>query len=313
MTTANAVIGPPKPIHAAIIDIMREVEAIGKTRSNDSQKYKFRGIDDVYNALNPLLSKHGVFTVPKVIEERREERQSKGGGTLIWTILKIEYTFFAADGSSVTAVITGEGMDSGDKSANKAMAVAHKYALVQIFSIPTEDLNDPDAESHALAGKKSPVKPAARPAPSPAAKPAANPQKTAEPSALYTKLLAEMEQEPDTIGLAAWWERSKEERKQLSPEEFELISKRKEVLKKELPAVYQEVVHGADIPEPGEMKYLRGAIASAKTAKSIQVAKEKAKQFLDTGKITEPQYAVFGKLVVEKEIALGIHRRQEAA
>jgi len=88
-----------------------------------------------------------VFTVPKVLESSREERPSKSGGVLIWTFLEIEYTFFANDGSSVVAVVTGEGMDSGDKSANKAMAVAHKYALLQIFSIPTEEAKDPENDS----------------------------------------------------------------------------------------------------------------------------------------------------------------------
>jgi hypothetical protein len=35
-------------------------------------------------------------------------------------------------------------MDSGDKGCNKALAVAHKYALFQTFLIPTEDAVDPD-------------------------------------------------------------------------------------------------------------------------------------------------------------------------
>ena len=45
-------------------------------------------------------------------------------------------------------------MDSGDKSTNKAMAVAHKYALLQTFCIPTEEIKDPDHEAHELAVKK---------------------------------------------------------------------------------------------------------------------------------------------------------------
>jgi hypothetical protein len=45
-------------------------------------------------------------------------------------------------------------MDSGDKSSNKAMSVAHKYALLQAFCIPTKDIDDPDAETHEVAPKK---------------------------------------------------------------------------------------------------------------------------------------------------------------
>ena len=134
-------------IHQAIIAILREAGAIAKGHKNQQQGYMFRGIDDVYNELNPLLAKHGVFSVPEVLEERREERPTKSGGILTSTILKMRYTFYADDGSSVQAVVIGEGMDSGDKSANKAMAVAHKYALVQMFSIPTEEPKDVERES----------------------------------------------------------------------------------------------------------------------------------------------------------------------
>ena len=35
-------------------------------------------------------------------------------------------------------------MDSGDKSSNKAMAAAMKYAICQILCIPTKDIEDPD-------------------------------------------------------------------------------------------------------------------------------------------------------------------------
>jgi hypothetical protein len=68
-------------------------------------------------------------------------------------MLKMQYTFFADDGSSVKAVVMGEGMDSGDKASNKAMAVAHKYAIVQMFAIPTEDDKDPENDSHETVAK----------------------------------------------------------------------------------------------------------------------------------------------------------------
>ena len=47
----------------------------------------------------------------------------------------------------------GEGMDSGDKASNKALAVAFKYACFQVFCIPTEEMKDPDAECHETAPK----------------------------------------------------------------------------------------------------------------------------------------------------------------
>ena len=107
----------------------------------------YRGIDVVMNVLQPLMSKHKVFAVPEVLESERQERTTAKGGTLIYTVLKVRYTFYAADGSSVCAVVQGEGMDSADKSSNKAMSVAFKYACFQVFCIPTEEMKDPDAET----------------------------------------------------------------------------------------------------------------------------------------------------------------------
>ncbi|NCB71464.1 MAG: single-stranded DNA-binding protein [Clostridia bacterium] len=142
-------------IYQAMAEVMKDVEAIGKDQQNKQQGFKFRGIDDVYNAVHPILAKHGVFTVPTVLSERTEERQTRSGGNLIYRILTMKYTFFASDGSSVESVVVGEGMDSGDKAANKGMAIAHKYALLQTLCIPTEDMVDPDSETQETSTKKS--------------------------------------------------------------------------------------------------------------------------------------------------------------
>lgn len=162
-----------KKIFAAIPKIMSEVGAIGKNRDNKMQGYSFRGIDDVYNALQGPLAKHGVFYAPKVLDQVREERQTAKGGLLIYTILKVEFTFFADDSSSFSVQTIGEAMDSGDKSANKAMSAALKYALLQVFCIPTDEPKDTENETHqplpkgpAIAPKPvAPVTPAQAPAP----------------------------------------------------------------------------------------------------------------------------------------------------
>ncbi len=133
----------PGLIFQQISAVMADIGAIGKDRENKHQKYKFRGIDDVYNSLHEVLAKHKIFTVPNVLKYEREERPSKQGGTLIIMILTVEYTIFAEDGSSVTSIVIGEAMDAGgDKASNKAMSAAHKYALLQLFCIPTEDPKD---------------------------------------------------------------------------------------------------------------------------------------------------------------------------
>jgi hypothetical protein len=136
-------------IYTAIPAIMDEIGHIGKDKKNQQQGFMFRGIDQVMNAMKPLMTKHGVFAVPEVVDTQRSERTTKSGGNLIYTIHKIKYHFVASDGSEVCATVVGEGMDSADKSSNKAMAVAFKYACFQVFCIPTEEMakDDPDGYS----------------------------------------------------------------------------------------------------------------------------------------------------------------------
>lgn len=134
-------------IYESICKIMADCPAIAKQQKNSQQGFMYRGVDVVMNVFQPLLTKYKVFVVPEVLDTMREERHTKSGGNLIYTILKVKYTFYAEDGSSVTAVVQGEGMDSADKSGNKAMSVAFKYAMFQVFCIPTEEMRDPDAES----------------------------------------------------------------------------------------------------------------------------------------------------------------------
>ena len=141
-------------IYGKIADCMRQLGAIGKDSRSAQQGFMYRGVDAVMNALNPVLTANRMFCVPEVLEQHREERQTRSGGNLIYSILKMRYTLFAEDGSSVSAVVIGEGMDSADKSSNKAMSVAYKYAMFQIFSIPTEEMADPDAETPPESARK---------------------------------------------------------------------------------------------------------------------------------------------------------------
>lgn len=126
---------------------------ISKDRTNSQGAgYKFRGIDDVYNAVAPLLAEHGLCILPRVLARTCEERASKSGGALFYVTVEAEFDFVSAeDGSKHTVKTFGEAMDSGDKATNKAMSAAYKYAAFQAFSIPTEGDNDADAHTHQVA------------------------------------------------------------------------------------------------------------------------------------------------------------------
>ena len=131
---------------------------IAKDRHNSQGAgYKFRGIDDVYNAVAPLLADHGLVIIPRMLARQCEERQSKNGGALFYVTVEAEFDFVAAaDGSKHTARTFGEAMDSGDKATNKAMSAAYKYACMQAFCIPTEGDNDADKTTHVVAPKAAP-------------------------------------------------------------------------------------------------------------------------------------------------------------
>ena len=134
-------------IYKQIIEVMADSNAIGKDRRNQQQGFQFRGIDDVMNELHSSLAKCGVFVLPKVLEETRTTGKTSRGGDMFYTRLKINFGFYAEDGSHVDAVVIGEAMDTGDKASNKALSIGLKYAMLQVFCIPTEDDKDPDAVS----------------------------------------------------------------------------------------------------------------------------------------------------------------------
>jgi len=139
-------------IFKKMAEVMKEVGVVGKNQKNTAQGFKFRGIDDMINALHPALVAHGVFMAPRCVSEQHELKEVTRGsgkaGVDKHVTIMMEYDFFAEDGSKVTVgPIPAEGLDSGDKATNKALSAALKYALIQTFSVPTEDMAEADLES----------------------------------------------------------------------------------------------------------------------------------------------------------------------
>ena len=126
-------------------------------RNNQGTGYNFRGIDDVYNAIGPLLAKHGLSILPRTLSRDCVERTSGQGRALFYVTVDMEFDFVSAhDGSKHTVKMYGEAMDSGDKATNKAMSAAYKYAMFQAFCIPTEGDNDADSSTHEVASRSAP-------------------------------------------------------------------------------------------------------------------------------------------------------------
>lgn len=134
-------------IHGQLSAIMAAVDAVGKERRNSGQGFNYRGIEDIMDSLHPIFAEHKVFVLSTVKTERTEERATMKGGQLIYRVLTVEVAFVSGeDGSREVVTVIGEGMDSGDKAANKAMSAALKYALTQTLILPYGQV-DGDADT----------------------------------------------------------------------------------------------------------------------------------------------------------------------
>lgn len=118
---------------------------IGKNRKNAQQGFNFRGVDDVYGALSPLLADNGVVITPHVLSREKTEHTTKSGGAIYSVSVTVRYVLHASDGSQLDCVVCGEAMDTGDKATTKALSGAYKYMAFQVFCIPVEGQEDADA------------------------------------------------------------------------------------------------------------------------------------------------------------------------
>lgn len=134
-------------IYQLIPKIMQEVGAVGKSGYNSFDKYKFRSIEDIYNALQPVLAKNGVFIVPRIISSTENTIQSQAGKDQIRIKIKVEYKICAPDGSFIESIFEGEGIDRSDKATNKAAQASFKYMVSQLFCLAFEGMEDADKDS----------------------------------------------------------------------------------------------------------------------------------------------------------------------
>ena len=161
-------------VYQAINKVQSDLSAIGISKSNRNaqQGYNFRGIDDVLNALSPLLARNGLCILPRVMSRQCEERANAKGTVLFYVTVDMEFDFVSAeDGSKHTIRTVGEAMDSGDKATNKAQSAAMKYACILAFAIPTVGDNDADATTHEDIQRRGSPRQAPTPAPRPALQP----------------------------------------------------------------------------------------------------------------------------------------------
>jgi hypothetical protein len=139
-----------------LLAVMAEVGPIGKDSVNQQQHFRFRGIDAVTAALQPLFSKHSVLALPFVVERLAETRETKAGGSMNVVHLCVRFDFYGPAGDHVSAQTWGEAQDNADKATSKAHTAAYKVALVEALTIATQDMTDAD-ETTVEAAPRAPV------------------------------------------------------------------------------------------------------------------------------------------------------------
>jgi hypothetical protein len=173
----SLVMGPDATIHQRLVAILAALPAIGKDAYNQQQQFHYRSHDQVLNALNPLLAAFGVFVVPYVMKRSTAQRATRSGGVMYEVNLHVQYEFFGLAGDSVQASAWGEGTDSGDKATNKAMTMAFKNVIAQVFAVSTEEAQDsdgttPEATTGRVSGHQSHPQGQRAPGPPPGTPPA---------------------------------------------------------------------------------------------------------------------------------------------
>lgn len=140
-------------VYRAINSITAALSTLGiaKSRINPQDQYTYRSIDDVLTTLAPLLAKHRLCVLPRVIRRECIDRDGAENTVLISVHVLVAYDLVSArDGSSHTVRASGEAVDGSDKATAKALSAAYKSAMLQTFCIPVSGGDEADAATHRL-------------------------------------------------------------------------------------------------------------------------------------------------------------------
>jgi hypothetical protein len=133
----DTLICKPGDIFKLLGEVTREIEAITKQgKTSFGEKYEYRRVDDVIDAVHGLYGEKGITLVPEQVGRVREEHTTSNGKRMIFSLQLIRYYLVAPDGSYVAGMVEGEGSDTLDKSMNKSMSAALKYFLGTVHLIP---------------------------------------------------------------------------------------------------------------------------------------------------------------------------------
>lgn len=144
-------------IYTKLAEVMADLRSVGKGDFNEHQKFRFRGIDAVVNAVGPVLRDHQVLVLP-MLQDREYVvlPAASSGKSMVVCRVVVTYRFATIDGSYLDATVAAEAFDYGDKATPKAMSVAFRIALLQALALPTDE-PDPDSHTYETGGFAQPA------------------------------------------------------------------------------------------------------------------------------------------------------------
>ena len=130
-------------IYGQLAQVMADCTHVAKRDRNEHQRFLFRGIDAVVNAVGPILREHKVIVLPQVRDVTYEQVATSGGKASTACRVLVDYVFVSGvDGSTLTARVAAESWDTGDKATPKAMSVAFRTALLQALALLRRQAGD---------------------------------------------------------------------------------------------------------------------------------------------------------------------------
>lgn len=129
-------------VATAIAEIAGQLEQIAKreVKAGGGGTYAAFSVDDVYNAVRPLLASNGLALFPVGAHVEYVEHQSSRGTTLTTARYHGRWILVSSiDGSEQKIGFSVESRDAGDKSTIQAAQQALKYAFVQLFQLSAGD------------------------------------------------------------------------------------------------------------------------------------------------------------------------------
>lgn len=152
-------VGAKPTVAEALASVMQDVPVIGKDQAvtTGPARFRFRGVDDVMDAVGRALRTHGVVFAPaRVVSLDHERYETSKGASMDAVTVVVEYTITGPGGDTMTVAAAGQSADAGDKAVPKAMSVAYRTVLLQTLCIPSGD-PDPDQSVHERAAQPARV------------------------------------------------------------------------------------------------------------------------------------------------------------